>query len=274
MLESVEISSLASPDPLRLSFDPESKFPIRFIDGLGSPKAELVNAHFAGLDRGYHQSSRLGSRNIVLTLNLNADWGSGEEPEDLRALLTRYLKPGFEVYLTFYRSKGDPLQIVGYVETMETVLFDQTPAAQSSIVCVDPYFKGPEKTIRGEVTSGEGISLAYAGQTNSPVFLDVMVNRDVPALDFTIQTADRSNTVSVGTVIEAAEHIVIDTTPGGKRVIVPHLNETESSFDVLAAPINWPYLAPGANNVIFRATHERPLTFYYTLTYREEFVTL
>lgn len=132
----------ASLPALTLPLMGPSEFPITFIDGLNPVAAEVGSSDYAQDDGAFHPGSRVGTRNIVLTLELDPDYGLGHSPESLRRQLVSYLTPKYPVDLTFVLNGTEYRHISAIVESFEAPLFTRIPAAQISLVCHDPYFTG------------------------------------------------------------------------------------------------------------------------------------
>lgn len=121
------------------------KYSLTNITGL-NPVAAAINTTTNGIhDGSRYNSSKLGSRNIVITVSM-------EEPvEKNRLELYQYIRPKHDV--TFYYENGKRnVYIPGWVETCELNPFSQKIEVQISIICPKPYFHDMEQSyeeIRG-----------------------------------------------------------------------------------------------------------------------------
>lgn len=104
------------------------------ITGLNPPKAQINTTTMVGLDGAKFNSSKLETRNIVLTVKINGD------VEANRLKLYQYFRT--KEWCKFYYSNDSVnVFIVGYVESVECNLFTNNETAQISILCPYPYFK-------------------------------------------------------------------------------------------------------------------------------------
>ena len=113
------------------------KYSLTNITGL-NPVAAVINTTSNGVhDGSRYNSSKLGTRNIVITVSM-------EE-------LYQYIRPKHDV--TFYYENGKRnVYIPGWVETCELNPFSQKIEVQISIICPKPYFHDMEQSyeeIRG-----------------------------------------------------------------------------------------------------------------------------
>ena len=112
----------------------ENKYQIIDITGLNPPKAQINTTAIVGVDGAKFNSSKLDTRNIVITLRINGD------VEASRLELYQYFVT--KELCTFYYSNGRRnVKIVGYVDSIECDLFSNAETAQISILCPNPYFK-------------------------------------------------------------------------------------------------------------------------------------
>lgn len=109
-------------------------------EGLTPVDADINLSENANTDGGYFRSSRLGERNIVLTLYLN------NNAEANRLELYKYIKTKKPVTLyidTNYRH----VYINGYVESLSAGIFDKKEKVQISIICPNPYFLNENESV-------------------------------------------------------------------------------------------------------------------------------
>lgn len=105
------------------------------ITGLNPPKAQINTTTIVGLDGAVFNSSKLETRNIVLTIKINGDI------EQNRLNLYNLFRT--KEWCKFYYSNASrDVYIEGYVESVECGLFTNDEQAQISIICPFPYFKG------------------------------------------------------------------------------------------------------------------------------------
>ena len=117
----------------------EDRWQITGIDGLGPTRANLIITDLAGMDGGRFNSSKLETRNIVITLRLRGN------VEANRLTLYRYCQT--KELCTFYFS-NDRRNVYarGYVEGDDVDLFQKGETFQISIICPDAYFRSVKET--------------------------------------------------------------------------------------------------------------------------------
>lgn len=136
MIKSITVTNPAG-DSLKLELrrPEESGFAVLGVEGLGPCRADINLADIATMDGSYFTSSRLSSRNIVLTLKLL------EKPtiEDARQRSYWFFPVKKKISLLF-ETDNRLCQITGYVESTEVPIFSAQQVIQISIMCPDPYF--------------------------------------------------------------------------------------------------------------------------------------
>lgn len=121
-------------DTLVLTQD-ESNYQVINIVGLNPPPAQINTTTGVNLDGAAFNSSRLNTRNIVITVKINGD------VETNRQNLYRFF-PTKQPCTIYYLNENRNVFIMGYVETVECNLFTNNEQMQISIICPQPYFKG------------------------------------------------------------------------------------------------------------------------------------
>lgn len=110
------------------------------IEGLG-PVDTTINSVANAADPGVSIASTTdGSRNIVVTLGFNPEYGSGQSMSSLRRALNKVFTPGMSIEMDFIDSELGTYRIWGVVEKNDPTVFTLTPSTQISIVCANPYF--------------------------------------------------------------------------------------------------------------------------------------
>lgn len=112
----------------------ESVYQVVSVTGLNPPKATLYTNQIAGMDGAKFKSSKLATRNIVITVKPNGD------VEANRQNLYRYFQGGKWCKI-FYKNANRDVYAEGYVETIDGGLFTNDERLQISIVCPNPYWK-------------------------------------------------------------------------------------------------------------------------------------
>lgn len=111
------------------------------IDGLGPGQATINTADISSMDGGLFNSSRKGTRNIVLNL-IFVDHDT-LSIEDIRRKCYIYFPLKKQVNLKITTGNGinsKEYLIDGYVESNEPVIFSSQEGATISLICPKPYF--------------------------------------------------------------------------------------------------------------------------------------
>ena len=113
----------------------ESGFAITSITGLGPGKADINVTELTSSDGSLYNSSRLGTRNIVMMLRFMFV----PDIETVRQKTYKYFPIKKQIRLEF-ETDNRSCYIEGYVESNEPVIFEENEYTQISIMCPDPYF--------------------------------------------------------------------------------------------------------------------------------------
>lgn len=120
---------------LELSKPEKAGLYISNIEGIGPAKATINATELATMDGSFYTSSRIGARNIVITLGMMF----APSIEDARQKTYRYFPINKEITLKF-ETDNRKAEITGYVESNEPVIFAKQETTQISIMCPDPNF--------------------------------------------------------------------------------------------------------------------------------------
>ena len=118
----------------------ESNYQVVDIQGLNPPNAQINLSSIAGLDGAKFNSSKIDTRNIVITIKLNGD------VESNRQALYRFF-PTKQWCKFYYQNSNRNVFIEGYVEANECDFFSDSERMQISIICPRPYFKDVEEIV-------------------------------------------------------------------------------------------------------------------------------
>lgn len=179
----------------------ESNFQILSITGLNPPNAQINTSTVAGLDGSKFNSSKLESRNIVITLKINGDI------EANRIDLYKYFTTK-EWCKFYYENEHRNVYIDCYVETFECDFFTNNETAQISLICPQPYFKDMEEIIDdiSKVLAKFKFPFAHGskGATNPDVEKDDSTDSAIP-----FSTFDTSKVTNVYNNSESETGVII-----------------------------------------------------------------
>ena len=120
---------------LDLARPEESGFIIKSVTGLGPGKANINTTEIATNDGSLFNSSRMPSRNIVISLAYM--WK--DSIEDVRQLSYKYF-PIKKKLTMLIETDNRQAEIEGYVESNDPAIFSKDEGSDISIVCPNPFF--------------------------------------------------------------------------------------------------------------------------------------
>lgn len=168
-----------------LGVTPKDSLLIRSITGLSPPDTNLFIGDYAR-DGGTYQGRRVGSRNVVITFDLNPNPALGQTIDGLRAMLYKaFLDPlvtADYVKLKFHDDAGRIRIVVGYTEKFETELFDSETTCQISIICPDPYIRDNVKTVLTNPVGWTTVPFSYEGTAKTGFEVEILITASTPTL--------------------------------------------------------------------------------------------
>ena len=270
MVEIVNVSN----EVLTLPMDDSQDYYIKDIIGLDPVKAEIVESSYGTIDGTQYQNSRRGSRNPVITIGYNPDYGINTVGM-LRQNIYAKVMPKAEVTLRFHTDFTDPLhplEIKGRVETVETSMFTRDPECKISIICQDPDFVLPTPiTINTSVAHNTPeLVINYAGTSDTGFVAKFTANRNLPSFSLIHRTAnyivtnwEYNGTLNTGDILE------ISTVPGNKGAWITRAGLRYSVLYHVSKISGWAKLVPGNNyfKTLFTAGSEQPVQIVYQRKY-------
>lgn len=233
--------------------DVEEGYIISDIEGLDPVKATLVSSGFAKLDGEQFQSARREKRNIIISLDLEPDYSVGSV-QALRNKLYQFFMPKSRVQLRFFSTVFPTVDIVGYIETMETPKFTKEPTATIGILCFDPDFYDPTPVeIVGSTTSSEvETTTDYPGTVETGITFELYVDRDIAEFTIFHSPADDSlrqlDFVTAAPLV-AGDVLRITTSSGNKAAILIRGGIATSMLYAVSPQSYWINLFPGPNKL-------------------------
>jgi hypothetical protein len=245
----------------------DSPYQVADIEGLDPGKATLVATGYAGADGEIFQSAKRPARNIKYKIDFDPDFDS-KDYSDLRNDLYSWFMPKAKISQRFYLDSGLYLDIDGYVESMDSPVFEQDPDATISVMCFQPDL------IDGRLFSQDGLTVAistnteidYPGTVEAGIVLTLNFNRDASA--FTIYNLDEGGRQQQfdfeGTLLNG-DKLVISSLRGNKGVTLTRATVSSSYLYGRTAQSNWIEFVEGLNQFRVQAAGD-PIP--YTLEYR------
>lgn len=249
MLLEIQISNTERPDlaPINLPLFEDNRFRVTFVDGLNPVKADVATESYALLNRDFIENTRVGSRNIVLTLELVPDYSINQTVQDLRDELYQVMSPMDNLLIRLRTDKGTWFAW-GVVESFDAPLFVQDPAVQLSILCEDPYFRGGVRTHSASNPNGMSWVIFYGGKHSSPFTLTATPGAAATGFELRVKSSNRDDIFSASGFYPSGRPVVINTLPGEKSFQI----NGETSLNRITAASAWPALHAGSNTVIVK----------------------
>jgi hypothetical protein len=160
---------------------------VRKVTGLNPPDVDLFIGDYAR-DGGTYQGRRVGSRNVVMTLDLNPNPALGETVSSLRELLYKtFIDPLINadyIELLLHDEAGNIRNLAGYTEKFETEIFDIETMAQISMICPDPYIRDLNETVLNNPSSAwVSVPFNYVGTAETGFEAEINVSNATSSLN-------------------------------------------------------------------------------------------
>lgn len=265
-----------------------SGFLIFNMTGVGPGKANIRTTDIITADGGLYNSSRLPSRNIVLSLRYFAT-----EPvtvEDIRQESYRFFPIKRPLTLTI-TTDNRVSTIVGYVESNEPVIFSRETHTQISLICPYPYFTSDQITVTnflgvyplfefpfsnesltekliemGDIWPMNSRSIWYEGDAEIGVLIDIFLRGPVSGLKIydpsnseNYMLVDSERLIQLtGADLSEGDHVIISTVRGDKFIKLIRQSVEYNILNALNRNAFWFQLQKGDN--LFTYTVEAGLT--------------
>ncbi|MBR4683157.1 MAG: phage tail family protein [Elusimicrobiaceae bacterium] len=231
------------------------------VGGLTPPAATINTAVIATSDGAVFNSSRLGTRNIVLTI---APLNSIEKN---RINIYKYFKA--KQYIKLYLENNTrSVWIEGYIDNIDGDLFSQSQRLQISIICPDPYFKDTttglytfsnvinlfsfpfaiEETPGIPVSQlGEFVEIAITNNSDDETGVLITMLANAAVTNPTIYNMTTNEHFTLDIDLEAGDVITIDTRRGHKTVTLNHNGVITNILNNMVQGSAWLNLVVGDN---------------------------
>lgn len=233
-------------------------FVIDKIEGLGPVDAD-VNMSEMVVDGDHYNSSRVGKRNIVLTLAFYSETGTGIE--EVRQFSYK-LFPKHKLIYVEIETDNRKCWTCGYVEKNEPNIFSENEGNEVSILCPDPKMYDSDDYNETILTAGSEASIDYTGDVEVGGYLEIEIgsnivappSAEVPA--FTISCANPdgdAQLINIFTPVDGFEPgdvIKISSVSGSKKCIWTDTADADHiALNLLNQNPDWIIIKPGINNI-------------------------
>lgn len=191
----------------------ESNYQVISIIGLNPPKAQINTTAGANLDGARFNSSRLATRNIVITLKLNGD------VETNRQNLLKFF-PTKQWCKFFYTNANRNVFIEGYVETVEVDLFSNAEQMQVSIICPQPYFKSVDEILTDLSSVTAAFSFPFAINESEPIPFSTYETDNVTNI-YNDSDSETGMTIVIS-FLDAVSEVVIQNVDTGDNITLDY----------------------------------------------------
>jgi Phage tail protein len=247
-------------------------FQIQDISGLGPVKAAVNTSPLGSLDGDVYVGSSVSFRNIVLSIKPNPDWDTWSF-EALRRLLYEYFTPKQQIRLVFETDEISPVEIFGYVEHIEPMIFSKSGEVQISIICPYPYFTAIDPVVITGISTDAPHVIDYNESIESGILVQVTYTSGASPTVIGIQLGDPTVTYfRVNGSVDANKYFLMSSVPGKKYVQNVSIASSPSAPGVITnllskiqAGSQWPTLKLGNNNfsiVTNAGVQDWKLTYY------------
>lgn len=285
MIRAITVTNyLGDSIKLDLARPEQSGFVVTSVTGLGSGKANINMTEVATNDGGLFNSSRLPSRNIVISLKYL--WH--DSIEDARQLSYKYF-PIKKKLTLLIETDNRQAEIDGYTETNEPTIFSKDEGSDISIVCPNPFFysagkDGINTTIfygveplfefpfsneslyeclleMGRIQNQTEKTIVYSG--DAEIGVTIAIHAIGEARNITIYNTGTREIMRIdtdklkaftGSGIIPGDEIIICTVKGQKSITLLRNGKTTNILNCLDKNADWFQLAKGDN--IFAYTVE------------------
>lgn len=240
------------------------------IDGLEPVKASINTTPQGSADGESFTGSSVGKRNIVFTIGYNPDWATYTISE-LRALLYKYFMPKKRKRLVFETDEFPPVEISGYVESIEPNIFSKDPEVIISVICPEPDFIAIDPTEVTGMANDPADIFTYEGTVDTGVHLKVEKISGSNATTVSIlDLIPELSLFEVDSGPTTTHFLEINSIPGEKyaRLVAIAGGAVTSVLNKVEDDSVWPVLEPGPHE--FQVTSNTGVQSW-ELTYYERF---
>lgn len=193
MIKSITITNhLGESITMELTDPEKSGFVIRFIDGLGPPKANVEMTEMSLMDGAVYNSARAQSRNIVISLGFLL---LNETVEDVRQKAYKYFPLKHRVDILI-ETDNRSCETYGYVESDSPDIFSKDSGSIISILCPFSYLLSTEINSTIFATIDSNFEFPFSNESLTLKLLEFSIING-----YTTQTINYSGDAEIGMVM-------------------------------------------------------------------------
>lgn len=238
MLTQIDVVSEDAFEMPILGITPKSSLLIKKVTGLNPPDRSLFIGDYSQ-DGGIYQGRRVGSRNVVFTIDLNPNPALGETAASLRRKLYKaFIDPqtdGDYLKLRLHDDEDNKVYLVGYCEKFETEIFDSESMCQISMVCPDPYLRDDDDTVLLQPTGWVQVPFTYPGTAETGFVVRIYVTTQTNKITLSNNGKTMQLVAPNNFNYEVGDVIVINTIRGQRSISLTRasdLTPTPAEFTV------------------------------------------
>lgn len=228
MLTQIDVMSDNAFEMPILGVTPKNSFLIKKVAGLNPPDRSLFIGDYSQ-DGGLYQGRRVGSRNVVLTIDLNPNPALGETVSSLREKLYKaFIDPqvnGDYLKILLTDDDNNERYLVGYCEKFETEIFDAETMCQISMICPDPYLRRNEDTVLYNGTGWVQVPFAYEGTAETGFIARIYVTTP----NSMIALRNNNKVMYFESSYEVGDVLIVNTIPGQRSLSLTKLGDLSDS---------------------------------------------
>jgi hypothetical protein len=221
---------------------PADVYILKSADGLGPPPIDVA------ISAGKHLASTLEEREIVISIGLNPDYGTGLTAGELRERLYGLLYSGTHDPIRVNILRGNELliSIDAHITKLEASIFSDSPEVQLTARCISELWDGPA-VIHLAPTDHEAPSLHNQGTAFTGFRMEVIFTADLQEWVLSRGEAEFRDEFRLTHDFHIADKVVLDTRFRKRGVWLLRGGIETSLLGALSAESAWHQLYPGEN---------------------------
>lgn len=231
---------------------PRDSLHLEGFTGLGPPDKSLFIGDYAR-DGGIYSGRKVLTRNPVLTVGVNPNYGKGETMDGLRSILYKAFNDPLptvdSVTLILHDDELADRYLTGYCDKFTNEIMGDDTSCQISMVCPDPYIRDVQQT--DLIGSWQQVPFTYAGTAETGFEATITVS----ASTSTITLNNNSQTMILTYPFLANDVVYVNTIPGSRKIQLTRSGTTYDILYTLYSGSPWMFLHSTSNTMtVYGAT--------------------